>query len=119
VTPEEFLNARIIEVEDYIKDKGFDISHEEFMAIANLAQSMRETLRLHAQWPILVSEQTDFDFEHVHENNFSYVATQRFAWMTNEEYKKRFGTDPPTSNMLKSWLGAYRLHPDFKVEWIR
>jgi hypothetical protein len=118
VTPEEFLNARIIEVEDYIKDKGFEISHDEFMAIANLAQSMRETLKLHQQWPILVSEETDFEFEQVDINNFSYVATQKFNWMTNQEYIARFGTEPPTSNMLKNWLRTYRLHPDFKQEWL-
>jgi hypothetical protein len=118
MTPEEFLNARIIEVEDYIKDKGFEISHDEFMAIANLAQSMRETLKLHQQWPILVSEETDFEFEQVDIDNFAYVATQKFIWMTNEEYKKRFGTEPPTSNMIKSWLRAYVTHKDFDRSWL-
>jgi hypothetical protein len=118
MTPEEFLLARIVEAEDVIKDLGFKISHDEFMAIANLAQSMRETLKLHQQWPILVSEETDFEFEQVHHDNFAYVATQRFVWMTNEEYIKRFGTEPPTSNMIRSWLIAYRRHPDFNSEWL-
>lgn len=118
MTPEEFLLARIVEAEQALQNHVLELSLNEFTSLRNLALLMREALKLHQQWPILVSDMPELEFEQVDGNNFSYVATQRFVWLTNEEYVKKFGTAPPTSNMLRAWLVAYRMHPDFQQEWL-
>lgn len=75
-------------------------------------------LELHQKWPILVETPQelevikDFDI-----NSISMRMYKRIEWMTNQEYIKKFGTEPPTAPIVLALAAIYCDHPDYNTEW--
>lgn len=71
-------------------------------------------LELHESWPVLVETplRTEFNVE-----TFAARAAQQIAWQTTQEYRKRFGDEPPTSPILRAMALPYADHPDYREEW--
>lgn len=85
--------------------------------LADIA-AKRAILEFHKQWPILVN--TPPKLERADETDPSSMAfrmTQQIRWMTEQEYRERFGDEPPTGPVLRALASVYRDHPDFREEW--
>ena len=128
----EFLLARIAEDEAAARDviaslfNGYRVNELIHPDIARhiyrwtpgrvLAEceAKRRIIAFHESWPVLI--QTEPSLELTPE---TWVAkmTSDIAWLTNAEYVKRFGTDPPTAPMLLAMAQAYADHPDYREEW--
>ena len=77
-------------------------------------EAKRRIIAFHESWPVLI--QTEPSLELTPE---TWVAkmTSDIAWLTNAEYVKRFGTDPPTAPMLLAMAQVYADHTDYREEW--
>lgn len=77
-------------------------------------EAKRRIVALHESWPVLI--QTEPKLE-VSPETWMAKMTSEIAWLTNAEYVKRFGTDPPTAPMLAAMVQVYADHPDFDPAW--
>lgn len=76
----------------------------------------RQIVRLHESWPVLVEQPPEFDQTNT-VSTVSMRVTQRIAWLTQQEYRTRFGDEPPTTPILAALALPYAGHPDFREEW--
>src|SRR5688572_24136319 len=77
--------------------------------LADLA-AKRKILDLHESWPVLVEREPVL----VHDvASMTVSLTQDLAWLTTQEYRKRFGIEPPTSPVIHALLQPYASRPDF------
>lgn len=79
-----------------------------------------EILSFHEQWPTLVERSMpeiapmgDFDV-----NKMAYRMSRQIAWKTEQEYIARFGTEPPTTPILRALARVYFDRPGFQDEWL-
>lgn len=118
ITPTAFLRARLEEVMTRAKS----LTKDSLMLItfSNVVDNMKVALDWHDNFPVLVTEQPEFNLEGEASglDEIRYRMTQEINWFTNQEYVKRFGTEPPTSPLLLAWLQQYAWHPDFREEWL-
>lgn len=81
-------------------------------------EAKRAILDLHANWPVLVEGPTQIETANSDSiNEFAMHASRRFAWTTEREYTRKFGTQPPTAPMVKALAAVYSDHPDYDPEW--
>lgn len=81
-------------------------------------EAKRRIVELHKNWPVLV--ETPPTVERVGSagpDAFAFRASQQLAWMTEQEYRTRFGDEPPTAPMLLALAAVYADHPDYRDEW--
>lgn len=114
MTIEEFVEARLREME--LKFEGLGVPDERRWDIQLMIANMYQVLYLHKNWPVLIQEQPYFETA-TDMNNVSYRMTQNFNWVTQEAYRKKFGTEPPTAPMIKSMAQMWMQHPDFDPNW--
>lgn len=78
----------------------------------------RAIIKQHEAWPVRVSESVAPSFEATAgTESVTLRMTQRMAWLTEREYVKRFGVEPPTAPMLRTLAAVYADHPDYEQEW--
>lgn len=138
MTLTEFLLARIAEDEDRASlvlvaevDQSGAVPEIRHRAIRERVlaecEAKREIVRFHESWPVLVEGPTTF--EHVDTtgrtrtdfdaSSLAMRASKQMAWLTEQEYRARFGTEPPTAPMLAALAAVYADHPDFDPAWRR
>lgn len=83
------------------------------------AEADRRIIAMHDAWPVLVETEpvmesmpNDFD-PHI----MTFRMTKRIEWLTQREYVRRFGSEPPHAPMLMAMAQKYADHPDFRDEW--
>lgn len=127
----EFILARLTEREataghyhrllclrtDYDADPPDDCTCGHPARIRAEVTALRKIVELHQSWPVLIStapevEQVSSDLDTV-----AYRMTQRIQWATEEEYRARFGAEPPTAPMLRAIATIWGDHPDYQQEW--
>lgn len=84
----------------------------------------RQVIEWHKAWPILVEraptlEEGDGEGHYSRGDLASMTVrmSQRIAWMTDQEYRVRFGSEPPTGPVLQLLALPYCGHPDYREEW--
>ena len=84
-------------------------------------EAKRRIVELHRDWPVLVERPTEFEPSFGADPPFvdqvTYRASKQIAWMTEQEYRNRFGDEPPTAPMLAAMAVVYADHPDYREEW--
>ena len=83
-------------------------------ALAELA-AKRAIVALHESWPVLVEGKPELEASS--DADMTMRVSQQMAWLTNQEYRKRFGDEPPTAPMLGALAQVYADHPDYREEW--
>lgn len=78
----------------------------------------RKILELHANWPVRVERPPRFepdDSQGIAENvaRMTVRMTQQLAWLSDQEYRNRFGDEPPTAPILAEMARVYADHPDY------
>lgn len=84
-------------------------------ALADIA-AKRAILALHESWPVLVEGKPEFETSS-DVADMTMRVSQQMVWLTNQEYRKRFGDEPPTSPIIRALLQPYAEHPDFDPAW--
>lgn len=115
----DFLNARIDEAEK--ETKGMRLRGISTLHL--FLESMRATLEIHKNWPVLVETEPVLDppamLDDVDKatNSYRVSITQRFDFIAGQRYLRLFGGEPPTTPMLRMWATQWKDHPDFQPEW--
>jgi hypothetical protein len=123
----EFLRAALDEdervaleaVDDYYYlDEGeatlrFLEYHDPARVLAEVA-AKRAILDLHESWPVLV--ETEFSTTE-DADRMTLQMSKRIAWLTNQEYRARFGDEPPTSPIIRAMAQPYAGRPGWREEW--
>lgn len=128
MTLTEFLLARIAEDEAAATDvldrvpagTALLANSVRFYASRVLAEceAKRRIVEFHDSWPVLM--ETPPVFENVdpdYAQSMVMRATQQIQWLTEQEYRKRFGDEPPTAPMLVALAAVYADHPDYDEAW--
>lgn len=94
----------------------------EVQALATKAiadcEAKRQIVRLHEQWPVLVETQPEFTAVDTGDiDRLAIRVSRQIAWLTEQEYRQRFGVEPPTTPMIAALLSAYVDHPNFEAHW--
>lgn len=96
---------------------GHIVRHDPASVLADLA-SKRAILEWHKRWPVLV--ETEPKFEQIDEGGLSSYAfrmSKQIQWQTEQEYRNRFGSEPPTAPILRLLAQPFADHPDYDPAW--
>lgn len=75
-------------------------------------------IEFHKQWPVLVETSPQIEPDHTGGlDSIAFRMSRQIMWATEEEYRKRFGSEPPTTPMMKALASVYKDHPDFDPAW--
>jgi hypothetical protein len=82
-------------------------------------EAKRRIVEFHANWPVLIEGPNEFkqDDDSNDVSRMTLRMSRQVAWLTEQEYIKRFGTEPPTAPMLRALAAVYADHQDFREEW--
>lgn len=119
----EFLLARIAEDERWARanlnvHRMGDFSPGTGPWLLADCAAKRAIVEFHQQWPVLVrgepvlEQGTDTE-----PDAMVFRMLQRLDWATEQEYVKRFGTEPPTAPILRILASMYADHPDYDPDW--
>lgn len=129
MTITEFLLARIAETQARAEEaKTHDLGDpgaalwQDVNPARVLAEceAKRRIVEFHQNWPVLVEGPTTFEHRPdpgASVDTFAMQASRQLAWLTEQEYRKRFGDEPPTAQMLKALASVYADHPDYDPAW--
>ena len=79
-------------------------------------EAKRRIVELHRSWPVLVEREPTFE-QVGGMDSLTFRASQQLAWMTDREYRAKFGSEPPTAPMLAALAEVYADHPDYDEAW--
>lgn len=130
VTITEFLLARIAEDREQATRSKADVAAGKQFAVfaswINLTadrmlaecEAKRRIVELHQSWPVLVESEPVFESaDPADPNSMTYRMSKQIAWATEQEYRAKFGVEPPTAPMLRTLASVYADHPDFQEGW--
>lgn len=112
MTRDEFIRARLEEIS---RERPWGL--EDF--VSGFVCSILEILDLHQKWPILTKEEPEpaVIYDDLSANQYIMAMTSKINWMTQQEYIRKFGTEPPTDPILNSIARIWREHEDFDPSW--
>ena len=113
----EFLRARIAEDEWEARARLANLSvvlaESRWRRQLAECEAKRRILDFHESWPVMVEEPPRFEARDGGLESIAFSVSQRMAFLTQEEYRRRFGVEPPTSPMLAALAAVYSDHPDY------
>lgn len=93
------------------------LRHDPARVLAE-CEAKRRIVELHKSWPVLVQRQPSFEqVDSTDVNSMVFRASQQIAWATEQEYRAKFGDEPPTAPMLRALASVYADHPDYNPDW--
>lgn len=103
---------------DFSGNQGYTI----FDRLQAQVQAMLGILEWHQNWPVLVEtppkfEPNMFDDFDAGLNSYTMKVSQQIGWLTQQEYRKRFGSEPPTAPVVALLAAIWADHPDYDLEW--
>lgn len=81
-------------------------------------KAYRRIVELHEAWPVLVEQ--PLTVEPVNAADLSSLAvraSQHIAWLTQQEYRRKFGDEPPTAPILAELGTLFADRPGYREEW--
>jgi len=81
-------------------------------------EAKRRIVELHKSWPVLVETEPVFEQAAGDDiNSMTMRMSKQIQWQTEQEYRTKFGAEPPTAPILRALASVYADHPDFREEW--
>lgn len=125
VTIEEFLLARIADDEASAAEyqgetEPGDLDHWTPERIRADCRAKRRIVELHGAWPVLVEKPAEFESvrpEPDQDHSMILRMTQQLGWFTQEQYRRKFGSEPPTAPILRELAAIWSEHPDYDESW--
>lgn len=77
----------------------------------------RAVIEFHKQWPVLVEGPPKYETDTNGLDAVSFKMSRQIAWATEQEYRKRFGDEPPTTPIMRALASVYSDHPDYNEAW--
>jgi hypothetical protein len=124
VTIAEFLNARLDEDES---EAGLEKYEAWWVAggspfdpdrVRREIAAKRAVIEFHKQWPVLVETPPKLDrTDDGGLDSATFRMSRQIMWATEQEYRKRFGDEPPTTPIMRALASVYSDHPDYREEW--
>lgn len=106
------------EVGEVIVEAAPHIARHDPARVLAECEAKRRIVEWHRSWPVLVQTEPTFDCTDGPDlTSLSFTMSQRIAWLTQEEYRARFGEEPPSAPILLMLAQPYADHPDFDPEW--
>lgn len=104
-----------------LKDAEHIARHDPARVLAEV-EAKRKIIAFHEQWPVLVQTEPKIEFSGGDTlvgtiDTYTARMSQQIDWQTTQQYRARFGTEPPTAPMLRALVQVYVGHPDFEEEW--
>lgn len=98
---------------------GQHIARHDPARVLAECEAKRRIVEWHKNWPVLVESQPTIEpiDRPGDPMSLAYRASQQIAWMTEREYVARFGSEPPTSPILRLLALPFVDHPDYRQEW--
>ena len=92
--------------------------HDPARVLAD-CDAKRRIVKLHKSWPVLVETPMEFETaaSSTDPTRMVFRASQQIAWTTEQEYRNRFGAEPPTGPILRALALPYATHPDYDESW--
>lgn len=104
-------------IEGSDEDRAHIARHDPARVLAE-CEAKRRIVELHKAWPVLVTRQPTFEPPGPADvSAMTFRMSQQIAWATEQEYRERFGDEPPTAPMLRALAAIYADHPDYDPEW--
>lgn len=115
VTIVEFLKARL-EDQMFVKHDECGRYNDQILPFARYCSKV---LQWHENWPTLVEGPLEFEDIKSTEypNNIAMAISRKMEWLTQEEFRRRFGEEPPTAPLLRDMAMMFSKHPDYNPEW--
>lgn len=112
---EDFILARLSDAEQQLAKEN--ISVDAWITISRIIANQRAAVEWHKSWPVLLETKPKFDVMADDFENVRYRMSQQITWVTEEEYRKKFGSEPPTAPLLKDMAAVWQTHPDWREDW--
>jgi hypothetical protein len=115
-----FVSGAGVETEDSVQGQNianYLVRVNPWRVLADV-KAKRAIVELHESWPVMVQtppEMTRVDPSDV--TSMTFRMSQQIAWLTTQEYRARFGDEPPSSPMLRALASVYADHPDYDATW--
>ena len=83
----------------------------------------RKIIEAHQAWPVLLETRPSFNIVEQRPESKNATTTilmemqTKYQWMLADEYRKAFGTEPPSAPILKEMAKLYSDHPDYNPDW--
>ena len=90
--------------------------HDPARVLAECA-AKRRIVEWHQNWPVLARTEPELEFSQTGVGDLAARMMQRIAWLTEREYRTRFGDEPPTAPILRMLASVYADHPDYDEAW--
>lgn len=101
----------------YPADAEHAVRWQPSRVLAEIA-AKRAIIEFHKQWPILVDTPPKIERDDsAGLDSVAFRMTRQITWATEQEYRKRFGDEPPTTPMMRALASVYSDHPDYREEW--
>jgi uncharacterized protein DUF6221 len=97
-------------------DLAHIVLNDPAYVLADVA-AKRAILDLHEQWPVLLERIQPGPVERHTAEHIAPNLTAWIEWTTTQEYRKRFGKEPPTSTIIQAMLQPYADRDDFDPTW--
>lgn len=116
ITVYEFIEARIDEARRGLE--GLRVPTVEHLS--HIFDAIEVVLEMHRGWPILVHTEPQVDVVAGDDylGQVKMQMTQQMDFVIHEEYVRRFGSEPPTTPMLRQIATIWYKHPDFNQDWL-
>jgi hypothetical protein len=127
MTLTEFLLARIAEDEALLVGADMDgpsvFTHVQGTVVGMTpkrflaeCEAKRRIVEWHQNWPVLTNTKPVFD-DDIDLGSMTIRMSQQMAWLTEQEYRERFGDEPPTGPILRIMAAVYADHSDYQEAW--
>ena len=80
-------------------------------------EAKRRIVALHESWPVMVEQPLTMNVSADPLDSMTFRASQQIAWLTTQEYRRRFGDDPPSAPIVAALAAVYADHPSFQEAW--
>lgn len=95
------------------------IAYHDPASVLAECEAKRRIVELHESWPVLVERQPTFEtIEGDDPTRLAFRATREIAWLTEQEYRTRFGDEPPTAPMIRVLAAIWADHADYDPAWV-
>lgn len=99
--------------------EGAAVATIRWRRVMTQCEAYRKIVELHEAWPVFVSTPPKFETLGTADdlNSLAFHTSLQMQWLTQEEYRKRFGEEPPTAPMLRALAAIYRDRSGWREEW--
>lgn len=107
-----------LRVEDFVKERIEEMERSSGDPnVAKLCKFFRQVIWRHESWPVLTTTEPTFEDIGSGLDTIHYRLSRQLEWMTEQEYRKKFGTEPPTAPMILDMAQLWEDHPHFNPAW--